>query len=79
MKTTKFLNIILFVCLAASAAAQDEPDNPWPREILIARGIVIVYQPQPDTLDGNQVAGRSAVALDVGDTGDMGYSLYRNR
>jgi len=61
--------LLLFsVCLSVSVAwAQDESDsdadNPWPREIQASEGIVVVYQPQPQALDGNRLEARAAVSV----------------
>ncbi len=51
--------------LPASAWAQEASDGGWPREIDTPQGVVVIYQPQPEKLDGNQLKGRAAVALEV--------------
>ena len=43
--------------------AQDEPENEWPREIETAKGMVTVFQPQVDALDGNILKSRAAVMI----------------
>jgi len=48
---------------AAPASSEDIPDNPWPREIKAAQGTVVMYQPQPQRLDGNQLEYRAAVSV----------------
>ena len=55
------------VCLlgATTAFCQDEPDDPWPKEILTANGTVFIYQPQPEKLEGNQLDARAAVAFEI--------------
>jgi hypothetical protein len=62
------LLVPLCACLlVAMAWAQDEPegdaDNPWPREIQTSEGSVVVYQPQPQELDGNRLEARAAVSV----------------
>ena len=44
--------------------SQDEEPNEWPQEIAIPQGKVVVYQPQPEELDGNTLKGRAAVAVE---------------
>jgi len=47
----------------APTAALSGQDYSWPREIAISQGTVVLYQPQPEKLAGNQLTARSAVAL----------------
>ena len=48
---------------AASAAASPIPADPWPRDLTLSNGAVLVYQPQVSKWDGNQIDFRSAVAI----------------
>ena len=50
----------LSVLLATAAAPGDET---WPREIETENGIVTIYQPQPEQLQGNMLKGRAAASL----------------
>ena len=59
--TTIFLLGLLYPLTVFS---QDETANAWPKEITIPQGKVIIYQPQPDKLDGSTLYGRAAVAED---------------
>ena len=65
--TTIFLLGLLYPLTVFS---QDETANAWPKEITIPQGKVIIYQPQPDKLDGNTLYGRAAVAIE--ETGSDG-------
>ncbi len=56
---------LIFLGAAAPGFCQDETDNPWPREITVKNGTVVMYQPQADTLEGNFVTGRSAIAVEL--------------
>lgn len=47
----------------AFAMLQEEPIEGWPREIPLDRGSVVVYQPQSDTFEGNNLSGRAAVSV----------------
>ncbi len=52
--------------LALPASAQDDvPANPWPREIQVTEGTVVMYQPQPEALEGNQLKARAAVSVEL--------------
>ena len=35
----------------------------WPQEITAEGGTIVIYQPQPETLEGNTLTGRAAMAL----------------
>ena len=37
----------------------------WPQEITADAGTIIVYQPQPERLDGNRLSGRAAMSLEL--------------
>jgi hypothetical protein len=37
----------------------------WPQEISGSEGIITVYQPQPEKLEGNQLSGRAAISIDA--------------
>jgi len=49
--------------LALPVVAQDEPEDQWPREIKTAAGLVTIFQPQVDSLDGDTLKGRAAVMI----------------
>ena len=67
MRQTYLAATAALVCLfaATTTLGQDEADDSWPREISVPQGKVIIYQPQPDLLDGNQLDARAAVALEI--------------
>jgi hypothetical protein len=58
---------LLWVCLqlASLGWAQENSTGDWPREIGTPKGTVVIYQPQPEKLDGNQLKGRAAVAVEL--------------
>jgi hypothetical protein len=43
--------------------AQTNAAGDWPREIRVPEGTVVIYQPQPEKLDGNRLMARAAVAV----------------
>jgi hypothetical protein len=54
----------LMVATASVAGAQiTEADTGWPRELVTDSGTMIIYQPQPDKLDGITLTGRAAVSV----------------
>jgi len=61
MRFVKFGLLLLALAAAASAAAQEPVD--WPREFAAAGGTAVVYQPQPETLEGDVLTARSAVSV----------------
>jgi hypothetical protein len=58
---------ILCACLlvSTSAMAQEESGGAWPREIVTEKGTVVIYQPQPEKLEGDLLSGRAAVAVEL--------------
>jgi hypothetical protein len=48
---------------SAAPAAAPVPADPWPRKLDLANASVLVYQPQINSWDGNQLDFRSAVAI----------------
>ena len=48
---------------AAAPAAAPIPADPWPRDISISSAAVLIYQPQVNKWDGNQIDFRAAVAI----------------
>lgn len=42
-----------------------EVPGSWPREIQVPEGVVVVYQPQPESLNGNLLKGRAAVSVEI--------------
>jgi len=61
------MTILLWICLlpAVPALATTNVENPWPREIITNKGTVVIYQPQPEKLEGNKLKGRAAVAVEL--------------
>jgi hypothetical protein len=59
--------LYLSLAVCASASAQDDKQSPWPKEIPTARGTLVMYQPQPDSLEGNVLRARAAVAFELED------------
>ena len=58
--------LMLFLAAAPSPASQTDFSSNWPYEISTQKGLLIIYQPQPEKLDGNILHARSAVAIETG-------------
>jgi len=50
---------IITILIAATAAA----DATWPRELKTDSGVLTIYQPQPETFEGNLLKGRAAASM----------------
>jgi len=72
MKSLLLTLVAAFVSLtpATQVYSQDEPESPWPREIATSRGDILIYQPQPQNLDGNMLNARAAVSIDIDNAGN---------
>lgn len=55
-----FIAFLSLVLSSTSLFAQIE----WPQEISADNGTIVVYQPQPESLEGNILKGRAAIALE---------------
>ena len=51
------------IAMAASLWTGAEAAVEWPQEIDAEEGTIVVYQPQPERLDGNVLTGRAAMSL----------------
>ena len=69
MTNRGFLYLLLTACaglLATTAVSAESEESGWPREILTASdALVLVYQPQIDSLDGDLLHGRAAVSVNT--------------
>lgn len=55
------VKVLLTVWVMATAGAAAAVD--WPQEIDAPEGTIVVYQPQPERLEGNVLEGRAAIQL----------------
>ena len=58
---------LLWVCLLLGSlnGAQGATTDSWPKDIASPQGMVVIYQPQPEKLEGNQLEARAAVAVEL--------------
>ena len=52
--------VVAVLALPATATALE-----WPQEVTAEEGTIVVYQPQPETLNGDTLTGRSAMSLEL--------------
>ncbi len=57
----------IFYWAPSTLAAEQESWGNWPQEISSDQGTVVVYQPQPEQLEGNRLKARAAVAVELKD------------
>jgi hypothetical protein len=57
--------LMFFLFSLSTAGAEEEAVDYWPQEIEIPQGVVVVYQPQPEKLEGNRLSGLAAVAVEM--------------
>jgi hypothetical protein len=67
MRTGRRLGAIAVLCVAALLLSPQrvsaEEETGWPRVIEARKATVILYQPQLDSLEGNDLKGRAAVSV----------------
>lgn len=56
----RILLVLTALTVSAVASAVD-----WPQEVTADEGTIVVYQPQPESLNGNTLAGRAAMSLEL--------------
>jgi len=54
-----------FTLLLATALAPAAHAMEWPQEVTATEGTIVIYQPQPESLEGNQLKGRAAMSLEL--------------
>lgn len=68
LKSALLTSIFLAIAMtAAPAFAVLE----WPQSITAEEGTIVVYQPQPEALDGNIITGRAAISLELKNSEDL--------
>ena len=57
------LALLAAVALVAAAPSARAGDVGWPRQLDFADGSIVIYQPQPEWLEGDTLSGRAAFSL----------------
>lgn len=64
MTVASQIAMILWAATAASSGpVQDDGDVGWPREFMHAGHLIVVYQPQLESFEGDHLTGRAAVSV----------------
>ena len=53
------------LCLQPASLGWAQAGDSWPKEITVPEGVVVIYQPQPEKLDGDRLEARAAVGVEV--------------
>ncbi|MFO1463832.1 MAG: hypothetical protein U1F66_08630 [bacterium] len=59
--------------LAALPSGLRAANVEWPREITLPKASIVIYQPQPETFEGNHLTARSAVSVTMKDNPEPVY------
>ena len=64
MFSARLVNLVfLFFVGLVSVSTVSAQEGGWPREIETGQGLITIYQPQPDSMDGNVLNARSAFSI----------------
>ncbi|MFK5892922.1 MAG: hypothetical protein QM504_06850 [Pseudomonadota bacterium] len=65
----KTLKTILFFCITLLSCtyswAKETPNKQWPQEIKTDRGLIVIYQPQPETLNDDKLKARATISIEL--------------
>ncbi len=64
-RTFRLSLIFLLLSLFITPQAYSEPMNNWPRDVKVSSGTITIYQPQVESLEGNILKGRTAIAYNA--------------
>ena len=68
--------LALAALIALPMAAPARADDPgWPRQFDSASGSIVIYQPQPEDLDGDVLTGRAAFSLQKSEAPDPTFGV----
>ena len=65
MRWLGVLGLSFMLLFMTTALAEEETNGSWPREISVSEGVIVMCQPQPESLNGNLLQARSAVAVEM--------------
>ncbi len=66
-KTFRFVFLLVLLSFLIPPLVHSEVLNKWPRDIKVSSGSITIYQPQVESLEGNVLKGRAAVAFHASD------------
>ncbi|MFQ5345262.1 MAG: carbohydrate-binding family V/XII [Mariprofundus sp.] len=56
---------LFFLYTTSTAFCEVDTANPWPKEIKTQAATIVIYQPQPETLQNNRLDGRFAISVEL--------------
>ena len=62
-KSRRTTLLIALVCSFLGAGGAVAADSTWPREIGTEKGVLTIYQPQPEKFEDNVLDGRAAISM----------------
>ena len=74
VSTLLLTTLIVFTAGFPQVLVSQEPEaldlqaadvSDWPREILTTKGTIVIYQPEPESLDGNRLKARAAISIEA--------------
>jgi hypothetical protein len=65
MQRTLAALLALLMLVDPAVLAQEGDLDAWPHEIDAGKATVVIYQPQPETLQGDKLTGRAAVSVTI--------------
>jgi len=57
--------LVFFISLLSTSLVDAKENSQWPQEIKTEKGVVVIYQPQPETLKDDQLKARAAVSIEL--------------
>jgi hypothetical protein len=57
--------ILFLITVSQSLGSEVDQNSNWPYEISTLKGVITIYQPQPEKLDGHTLSARSAVSVEI--------------
>ncbi len=70
------LSVALFAWHSMAWANAENNTTEWPQELKIDEGTIVVYQPQPEGLQGKTLTGRAAMSMELKNTKDPVYGVF---
>ncbi|MDQ9091604.1 carbohydrate-binding family V/XII [Pseudoalteromonas haloplanktis] len=68
MRVTRMQICIILLAISATLLSFKGLAVEWPQEVDTSEGVIVVYQPQPETLKGNALTARSAMSFKLKDS-----------
>jgi hypothetical protein len=73
---TNSLLLSLLIWSTAAWSNTESNSNAWPQELKTDQGMLVVYQPQPENLQGKTLTGRAAMSMELKNEKDPVYGVF---